>query len=379
MFAPGTFRDKVVVVGASATSLQDLHATPTSGNGLMSGVEVQANEISTAIRDFPLKSAPEAVTVVLIVLMGLVAPLLSARRPPIIAAAGSIGAGGLYAIATQLAFNRGLILTFVAPLVSLGLSFVGALATHYLVAAFERERVRDVFSRFVPEQVVSQVLARAGADLRLGGQEHVTTVMFTDLRGFTASAENMPAEQVIAMLNEYLGEMSDAVLAHGGTLISYMGDGIMAVFGAPIEQDDHADRAFAAAREMLGERLPRFNARVRERGLGEGYKMGIGLNTGLVMSGNVGHTRRLEYTAVGDTVNTASRLEGMTKGTPYSLFVAESTYELLTAPDGMVYVDELEVRGRTKKLKVWGMVAPSTVEHAPETTPASAAQAEPAL
>jgi adenylate cyclase len=151
----------------------------------------------------------------------------------------------------------------------------------------------------------------------------------------------------------------------------------MAVFGAPIEQDDHADRALAAAREMLSERLPRFNARVRERGLGEGYKMGIGLNTGPVMSGNVGHTRRLEYTAVGDTVNTASRLEGMTKGTPYSLFVAESTYELLTAPDGIVYVDELEVRGRTKKLKIWGMVAPPAGQPELRTT-AAPAQAEPA-
>jgi adenylate cyclase len=377
-FALGTFRDKVVVVGASASSLQDLHATPTSGSGLMSGVEVQANEISTAIRDFPLKGASGYLNVVLIVLLGSIPALLGASRPPTIVAAGSVGAAALYTVAAQLAFNRGVILAFVAPLASLGVSFIGALATHYTVAAFERERVREVFSRFVPEPVVDQVLARTGSDLRLGGREYVVTVMFTDLRGFTASAENMPAERVIAMLNDYLGEMSDAILAHGGTLISYMGDGIMAVFGAPIEQDDHAERAICAAREMLSERLPRFNARLREQRLGSGYKMGIGLNTGPVMSGNVGHTRRLEYTAVGDTVNTAARLEGMTKGTPYSLFVAESTYDLLATTDGVVYVDEVEIRGRQQRLKIWGMVAPS--ESQPETgaeQPASA-QVEPA-
>jgi adenylate cyclase len=233
---------------------------------------------------------------------------------------------------------------------------VTALGLHLVFSAFERERVRDVFSRFVPEQVVDQVLARTDSDLRLGGRELVATVMFSDLRGFTTSVETMHADHVIDVLNQYLAEMSDAILAHGGTLVSYMGDGIMAVFGAPIEQADHADRALAAAREMIDERLPRVNAWLREHGLGDGYRMGIGLNTGPVMSGNVGHTRRLEYTAVGDTVNTASRVEGMTKGTPYSLFVAQSTYERLrNGHVELAYAGELDVRGRKQKLRLWGL------------------------
>ena len=354
-FPQDRFRDKIVVVGATARTLQDVHATSTSGRGLMAGLEVQANEIATALHGFPLQSAPGLLNVLLIVLLGLVAPAVSLRRSPLVAFAAALAAGGLFAVATQLAFDHGLILAFVAPLTALVLSSAGALAMHYVIATFERERVRDVFSRFVPEQVVDQVLARTDADLRLGGSEVVATVMFTDLRGFTSSAENMPADKVIEMLNHYLGEMSEAILAHGGTLLSYLGDGILAVFGAPIEQDDQVDRALAASREMLDERLPRFNAWLREHGLGEGYKMGIGLNTGPIMSGNVGHTRRLEYTAIGDTVNTASRIEGMTKGTPYSLFLAESTYVLLTTADGLEYVDEFEVRGRKQKVKVWGL------------------------
>jgi adenylate cyclase len=169
------------------------------------------------------------------------------------------------------------------------------------------------------------------------------------------------------VLNHYLGEMSDAILEHGGTLVSYMGDGIMAVFGAPIEQEDQADRALAAAQEMLNVRLPRFNRWMRDRGLGEGYRMGIGLNTGPVMVGNVGHERRLEYTAVGDTTNTSSRIEGMTKGTPFAVLVAESTYERLAArPPRLVYVDELEVRGREQRIKLWGL------EPEPEPRPAEA-------
>ena len=114
-------------------------------------------------------------------------------------------------------------------------------------------------------------------------------------------------------LNRYFDETSDAILEHGGTLVAYRGDGFLAVFGAPIEIEDHADRALATAREMVDVRLPRFNAWLRENGFGEEVRMGVGLNTGPFMSGNVGSLRRLEYTVHGDTVNTASRIEGMTK------------------------------------------------------------------
>jgi adenylate cyclase len=157
------------------------------------------------------------------------------------------------------------------------------------------------------------------------------------------------------VLNIYLGDMTDAILGHGGTLVSYMGDGIYALFGAPIEQEDHADRALAAAREMVEVRLPHFNDWTRKEGFGRGFQMGVGLNTGPIMSGNVGHERRLEFTAVGDSVNTASRIEGMTKGTPYSIFVSETTYDaLVRAPGDLEYYDEVEIRGRRNRLKLWG-------------------------
>jgi adenylate cyclase len=382
-FAPGTFRGKVVVVGPAAPSLQDIHATPVDSR--MTGAEIEANAIDTALRGFPLQSASTTVNVLLIVLLGLIAPLLGLRWGPLVGTVSSIAAGALFVLSTQLAFNRGLILSFVYPLSSLTLATVGGLGVHYTVAAFERERVRDMFSRFVPEGVVDQVLARTDADLRLGGRQMEVTVMFSDLRGFTSSVENMSAPDVIEVLNQYLGQMSDAILDHGGTLVSYMGDGIMAVFGAPIEQEDQADRAFAAAQEMLNVRLPRFNRWMRDRGLGEGYRMGIGLNSGPVMVGNVGHERRLDYTAVGDTTNTSSRIEGMTKGTPYAMLVAESTHSRLsTKPQDLVYVDELEVRGREQKIKLWGLEPEATPEAVPEParTPAPEAveappQAEP--
>ncbi len=221
----------------------------------------------------------------------------------------------------------------------------------------ERARVRDVFARFLPEPMVDEVLSRADGDLRLGGVRLVSTALFADLRSFTGFAERTPPDQVIAVLNRYLGEMSDAVLDNGGTLVAFLGDGLIAVFGAPVACDDHADRAVATAREMLAERLPRFNAWVQEQGYGDRFRMGIGMSSGPLMSGNVGSARRLEYTAIGDTVNTASRIEEHTKQGTHAALVSESTRDLLSDDDGLVFVEEITLRGRTTSTRLWGLTA----------------------
>jgi adenylate cyclase len=379
---PASFAGKLVVLGPSASNLHDVHATSGSGNEVMSGAEIQANVAETALHGFPLRSLAEHWNYVLIFAFGLIAPLLSVWLRGWRAPAIALAVGGLFAVAVQLAFNGGHVVLFTYPLLALILSSIGVLVTEYLFEAFERVRTHDTFSRFVPEAVVNQVLERTGGELRLGGELVEGTAMFTDLRGFTTFSEGLDAEEVIGLLNGYLGEISDAVLANGGTLVSYLGDGLMAVFGAPLPQEDHADRALAAAREMLEVRLPQYNETLRAQGFERGFKMGIGLNSGPFMSGNVGSQRRLEYTAIGDTINTASRIEGMTKGTPYALYLADSTREALTRPaDDLVYIDEMPVRGRTHPIKLWSLTADyvqkvdweSEVAH-----PAPAADAAPA-
>jgi adenylate cyclase len=218
----------------------------------------------------------------------------------------------------------------------------------------ERTRVHDVFCRFLPEHVVDDLLERTDDDLRLGGVRTVGTVMFTDLRGFTAFSENRSPELVIEALNRYFDETSDAILEHGGTLVAYRGDGFLAAFGAPIEVDDHADRALATAREMVEVRLPRFNEWLRSNGLGEAVSMGVGINSGPFMSGNVGSLRRLEYTVHGDTVNTASRIEGLTKTLGGPILFSESTRaSLVRPPDDLRPVGEVEVRGRQSAVALW--------------------------
>jgi adenylate cyclase len=355
---PGSvFKGKIVVVGATEPTLQDIHPTATTtGSDLMAGAEIQANAIATILDGFGLSGIGWAGDVALIVLLGAIPAVVNLRLRPLRAFLVAIAVGAAFTLLAQLLFDWGVIVSYVYPLLALALSSIGALAVNFMAEAFERERVRDVFSRFISDAVVGQELeSSADGTIRLGGVRLESTLLFSDLRGFTSFAEALAPERVIAILNRYLSAMSDAILDHGGTLVAYMGDGIMAVFGAPIAVPDHADAALAAARDML-RRLKEFNAWLRSEGLGDGFKMGIGLNTGPVMSGNVGSERRLEYAAIGDTTNTASRLEGMTKGTPYQLYVSDSTRsQLAEEPADLVFVDEFEVRGKQATIKVWGL------------------------
>jgi class 3 adenylate cyclase len=220
----------------------------------------------------------------------------------------------------------------------------------------ERKYVRDVFSRFVPEAVVEQLLAQTEGSLRLGGETVHGTIMFTDLRGFTSFSESRPAQEVISVINRFLSEQTDTIMAHGGTIIAYLGDGLMAAFGAPIEQADHADRALHAARELVATRLPALNEWMRAQGYGDGFRMGIGLNSGPFISGNVGHERRLEYTAIGDSCNTASRIQELTKGTRHMLLFSDATRACLSSdPDDLVDVGDTTIRGRQAGARLWSL------------------------
>ena len=353
-FPENAFRGRVVVVGATAPSLQDVHPTSTSGAEQMAGPEIQAHAIETLRRGAPLATANGGVNIAIVVAMALLAPLAGTVLGGLASLGAAVAAIAALLVGAQLAFNSGTIVAVVVPLLTALVATTATLGVHYFTEVRERRRTRAAFSRFVPAAVVDKVMEHSEDGLRLGGEEVLGTVLFSDIRGFTTFSESHPAPEVLDILNHYLGEMTAAIMSHGGTLVAYLGDGIIAVFGAPLEQDDHADRALAAAQEMLGPRLTAFNEWVRERGAGQEFDMGIGINSGLFMAGNVGSAERLEYTVIGDTINTAARMEGLTKGSGHSLFIAESTRFMLTreAPE-LVYVGEFDIRGREAKMEVW--------------------------
>jgi adenylate cyclase len=360
--ADRALRGKIVVVGASAPALNDLHPAPVGGE-LMPGAEIQANAIQTVLDGYPLRDAPPAVAVLLVLAAGLLAPLATLAGSAVRALGQALAAGAfglaLLLAGAQLAFEAGTIVPVAAPLLALALGTLGAVALTYVFEVRARQRLRATFERFVPPRVAAELLPGDGSAPRLESRRLEATVLFCDLRGFTSLAERLDAEQVMAVLNRYLEAVSATVFAHGGTVVSYQGDGVMAVFGAPLPQPDHAVRALAAAREILDEALPRFGAWLLEERLADAPpEAGIGVDSGFVMSGLVGSERRLEYAAVGDPTNVAARLQALGRelagDAPARLFVSGSTHARLgAAAEGLRRHGDVELRGRREPVTVY--------------------------
>ena len=350
------FRDKVVILGATAPTLQDIHATATTGEELMAGPEIQANAVSTALRGLPLRDASRWAGPLLIVSLGLLAALIGLRFGVAVALTLTLFLAAGYVAFTQFAFNHGVVMPLTYPVLAAMLAGVGVLAANYGLAVFERAHVRDAFARFVPASVVDEVLAQASGRPWLEGVEMVGTVMFVDLRGFTTYVDSTPPAESVRVLNRYLDSFATAVLEEQGTVVSYLGDGLMAVFGAPVEQKDHADRGLRVALDILENRTPEVNAWCHEQGGGSGFEIGIGLQSGPVVSGTVGSEKRLEYTAIGNTTNIASRLQTLTKELGYPLLFGGDMREMLhDAPRPLLDLGVVELRGLSTDINVWSV------------------------
>lgn len=211
----------------------------------------------------------------------------------------------------------------------------------------EREAIKQKFGRYVSQSVLRGILEK---DPALGGEEKTVTILFADLRDFTGYAENRPAAEIVRVLNAYFSEMVIAIEKHNGILDKFIGDALMAVFGAPADDERHADNALSAAVEML-DRLEAFNR--RDDGQGRKLDIGVGISTGKALVGNIGSESRMEYTAIGDTVNLASRLESLTKETGRRILFSETTRDQLTMPIEVLNVGTFQIRGRKTPCSVF--------------------------
>ena len=215
----------------------------------------------------------------------------------------------------------------------------------------EKEFMRDTFGKIVTPQVRDYLLK---GNVALGGETVDVTVMFCDIRGFTTLSENLPPEKIVALLNEYFTGLEKCITSHGGVINKYIGDAVMALFGAPVHSETHATDAFNAALDMRKE-LIEMNKRFLQKDFPE-IRFGIGLHSGPVLAGNIGASKRMEYTVIGDTVNTASRIEGLCKTYQKDLLISESTASLIKSSAqslDLTFVDESEIRGRKEKVKLY--------------------------
>jgi adenylate cyclase len=368
LLAPGAEHDsqlkkalagKVAIITYEPTGGQDMHLTPYAlgvwpwKGRYMTGAEIHANVIETILTGFAPRPVPRLVGLgVLAVFLALAIwlffrlsiwqGLAALAFLALLAAAGSYGLFLSYRLLPVVPVQGALLL-----------GYVGVLGLRLTGEERERSRLRQIFGRYVAEEVVEKLLAE-GARPDLGGEAYRVTVLFSDIRNFTTISESLAPAQVVEMLNRYFTRACEPILAAGGTVDKFVGDAIMAVFGAPATHPDHARRALEAALGLAAA-AQEFQDWLAERFPGQDlprFKIGVGLHTGVAVVGNIGSPKRLEYTAIGDTVNTASRLEGLSKELGWTIVASRAT--LSAANPGVVAGDSrtVTVKGRREPIEV---------------------------
>ncbi|HVP61510.1 MAG TPA: adenylate/guanylate cyclase domain-containing protein [Myxococcaceae bacterium] len=351
---PGTLQGKVVLVGVTLVGQYDQVVTPF--RNLEAGIYAHAAMLSSILSGRFLQRGTGSVLseLVFILGVGLLLGLVLPRASPWIKAAVPFALALGWMAVVQLALRRGVVLASALPLANVFLTAFAVVFVGYLSTDREKARLRRTFRYYVAESVMTEMLDHPEL-LRLGGEKRDCTVLFSDIRGFTALSETMAPEALVKFINGYLSPMTRIVLEEGGTLDKYIGDALMAFWGAPVPQEDHALRACRTALRFL-EELEQLRTRWRSEGLPE-IEIGVGINSGPMVVGNMGSNLRFDYTVMGDAVNMASRLEGANKLFQTSIMVSEETWRRIAPQATGRRLGSLRLRGRSEPVRVWELLA----------------------
>jgi adenylate cyclase len=357
-FPAGTFRDKIVLVGASATGIGDLRATPY-GSLDFPGVEIHANLIDNILNQrYLVRGAPQVlIDIGMIFLFGI--PLgmwLAVVQPRWMV----LGFGLLLPFTGMVywAFLHGWWLNFIVPALFTLVPNVSFVALYrVLIEEQEKRKVRGAFQQYVSPEVIRRLLADPE---RVKPRKTSVTVLFSDIRDFTSISESLDAQELAELLNSYLTEMTRIIFRNQGTLDKYIGDAVMAIWGAPFDEPGHPTRCCEAALSMLA-RLSEMQKDWRARGMPV-LDIGIGINTGIASVGNMGSALRYGYTAMGDTVNLASRLEGLNKEYGTRIIISETTYIALQNENVLTReLDLIRVKGKAVPVTIYEVLSEEAV------------------
>ncbi|MFN2375234.1 MAG: CHASE2 domain-containing protein [Candidatus Binatia bacterium] len=351
---PELLRGKLVLVGVTATAVGDIRAT--AFDGVYPGVEIHATALDNVLRDDFLDQPRWTVLVEIGAIFFGVLVLgwaLSRLRGVGAAVVGGVLVAAYLGLSQWLFLATGVPLGIVYPLVAIALVYMAISVHHFVTVDLEKRRTREAFSRYLNPEL-ARLVSENPDMLQLGGSRAHLTVLFSDIRGFTSISEGLEPETLVEVLNVYLGEMTDIIFEHDGTLDKYIGDAIMAVWGAPVASEHHAASACSAALDM-GARL----AERREEWMARGWPKiaaGIGLHTGDMVVGNMGSAAHLSYTVMGDNVNLGSRLEGLTKNYGVSLLISEATRD--AAGDAFLSreLDLVAVKGKALPVRIFELL-----------------------
>ena len=342
------FENNIVLIGPFDEGLLDQYFTPVAKDQATYGVEIWANVIQN-LMDGTNKRRDYLIDFMTIILLSLLAAYIFRRTSPIKGAAALIILNFCYLIASRWIYTQGIILSIIYFILASIVLYLSILVVRYIEEFFERKRVTDVFGRYVAPQIVNKILKEGEEGLKLGGTKKLITALFVDIRGFTPMSEKATPEQVVEILNEYLNLCASSIVDQGGTLDKFIGDATMAIFNAPFDLENHALQAVKTALGMKQGSLA-LEKKLEEK-FGRGVKFGIGINTGDAVVGNIGCHFRMDYTAIGDTVNTAARLESNAK--PGQILISEATYELVKDQIKVTPLGSIKVKGKETEIKIY--------------------------
>ena len=354
------FKDKYVFLGTSASGMQDLKTVPST-EGKMPGVEVHAIAFLNMMNGAFIHEVSEYQMLFWLYLISLLLTFIFLSLKPIFGFIVSIALvfGEMFLFVLWIMPKYNLIFPIVSVMLLTLLAYVLSSLYIYFVREKKSRRLKFAFGTYVSPEVVDQISKDPNV-LQLGGQKKELTVLFSDIRGFTSYSEQLDPEEVVAMLNDYLSKMSDVILKYKGTIDKFIGDAIMAIFGAPIAQKDHAFKACNVALQMISE-LKKLNAQRIAKGDAP-LEIGIGLNTGEMTVGNIGSQKRFDYTVIGDAVNLAARLESLTKQFGVNIVISEYTKNQCPA-DAFVYrqLPSVVVKGKEKPVGIYELIDKTTL------------------
>ena len=353
MIPPSTFKGKIVLIGPTAVGVSDLHPNAYSAN--YAGVEIHATVIQNLMQgDFLHTARPSVGSIAIVGMALLMAGVVYLFNSAVLYTLLAMGGTLLYTGIICWLFRReSLWVPLVGPLVAGTTAFVGSTLTRYATEGREKRKYRKTLMKYLSPQLVETIMADFNwASLR--AEKRTLTVLFSDVRGFTTFSEKNTPETVIATLNEHLNMMVSVIFKYQGTLDKFVGDCVMAFWGAPIHQENQAELAACAALEMI-EGLEKLNQKWQNEGRPT-LKIGVGINTGEMLFGNIGSEQRMDFTVIGDSVNLGARLESATKELHASIVVSDSTYQLIRSHAQVRPIGEISVKGKEEKITVYELL-----------------------
>ena len=349
---PSVFRDKIVFVGATASGLFDVFETPFS-HGKMPGIQIHAAVADDLLSRRFMRAAPDSVRLATVLAAGLAVGVVAALVPAWWATGLTVAFMAVAGWAATRLFAGGYWVNLSQPAIASSLALFGGVAYQYFVEGREKRKMKKLFGQYVSRDVYEQLVANPGL-ARLGGQRREMSVLFSDIRGFTTVSEKGEPEEIVHLLNEYFTRMVEIVFLHKGTVDKFVGDMVMALFGAPLDDPLHADHAVEAALDMIQE-LQKLNVKWAAEGR-PALDIGIGINTGPMIAGNIGSDQIMSYTVIGDAVNLGSRLESLNKQYGTRIIISEATRSRLTGAYTFRPLGDVIVKGKTKHVAIFDVV-----------------------